>query len=231
MKETTKNLQPHLGQVIRSIRVTLGGKDMTQGKLAELVGVSRSMITHCETSNTTPGDEVLQKIAKVFAQDPAEYRILLHKLRRASLFSRNSEVFHDIISANPAGDAQDWRLRLVTLPKVLCTTLQDAMHKISMTSTALSDITGLEDEAIRAIVHGKQAISMKDLETLCSTLKCSFDEFQILLGQVPEQMKAAVGQNRSLLHLLMTLSEACRTQSETDLTLYVENLLKAAKTD
>lgn len=214
-----------IGEVLHTIRTSLGGEEMTQEKLADLVGVSRSMITHCETRNTVPSDKVLQNIARVFAQDSVEYEILLRRLRRGAAYSRNPEVYQDILTTIPGeeNNLKD-RVRLEKLPVAICEELQDLMSRLQINSKSLSSMTGLAPEIVREIVQGNKAVSMKDLEEICTSLNCNFDEIQLRLGHLPDALREALISNRALVNIFAKMISLIKNKSEADVLEFVENM-------
>jgi transcriptional regulator with XRE-family HTH domain len=66
-----------IGQRIKRERVA---RDMTQGGLAELVGVGQPHVSKVEADKENPSDDLLLRIGTLFGVDPVELLIVARRL-------------------------------------------------------------------------------------------------------------------------------------------------------
>ena len=214
----------HIGELVKVIRTGMG-EVLTQAEFAKRVGITRSMITHCESSNTCPSDKVLQNIAKTFAQDSVEYDIFLRKLRRAALYSKDPSAYEDIMTVyDDEEDNIKSSQQTELLPEVLCAVLQDAMHQKNIMSADLAEKIEMDPQHLREVLRGDRRVSTDDLKAICKQTKCNFPDFELVLGRLPQNLKEAVIKNRALVHHLSELEKLCRKKNNTDLLEFLENL-------
>lgn len=67
------NLLEHIGNQIRELRQAYGKEGLSQGALAEMLGIAPNTVSRWETANYKPSIEDLQKLADTFSVSLLEF--------------------------------------------------------------------------------------------------------------------------------------------------------------
>lgn len=229
-----------IGEVIKSIRTQLG-ESLTQQQFADKVGVSRSLVAHAESKNHVPQDDVLIKIASTFSWNAVEYDIMLNKLRKAALYTKNPSAFEDAMTLSLQEGDNDRRLAFL-LPEYVQFALQDALLSQGMSTKELASriFKDLENsnndqksqpefdlrntEMLSLILSGRKSISLDDFRMICDLVKCDSAELELTMGLFPKGLKNATRTNRALVKMLTKLNKCCEQLNTSELTEYVQQI-------
>ncbi|MFF0612460.1 helix-turn-helix transcriptional regulator [Nocardia tengchongensis] len=144
-------MEEALGQLIKRRR----GRALTQGQLADLVGISKSMVSQIEQNKKTPSIPVLQKIAQALDADVRDLLGTEHSLPSGDLDAGVVAIRRALTPVNDLLDGADEEVRV---------SLIDARRTV--------------DRAWGAYSFGRLEVLESDskLEDLRSVLSCIFEK-------------------------------------------------------
>ncbi|WP_429886427.1 helix-turn-helix domain-containing protein [Geoalkalibacter halelectricus] len=200
--------QPSLGELIRAIRLELGGAKESQRKMGEKAGVSRSMITHVENHNFILEDEHLQRIADAYGEDEFEKQLLLRKLRRAVVYTRNPKEFYSISLLPEESQAEAGQMRPDILPTALRARIEQTMYEKKIKTPLVAEQAKIDLELLWRAMSGEQPLTRDQAQRVCDVLGDNFSEWTLLMGRLPERLLQIAREKPLLCRVLALIEQA-----------------------
>ncbi|WP_305045017.1 helix-turn-helix domain-containing protein [Geoalkalibacter sp.] len=194
--------------MLRAIRMELGEKKETQREMAEKAGVTRSMITHVENKNFILEDVHLQRIAKAYGQDPFEQELLLRKLRRAVVYTRNPAEFESTQLLPSEMPSRPEEPQAQILPTALRIRIEQTLLYRDLRAQNLAELTGIDEHLVRRYLSGEEPVRMEDARKICEALGDVFSEWLLLMGKLPEGLLALLREKPILCKVLALLEDS-----------------------
>lgn len=204
--------QPTIGELFYRIRNEFGDGQESQKKMAEKIGVSRSMITHIEKYNSVPNESVLQKTAFHYGRDQWERDFLLRELRKAALFSREPETFAVITSENMEGGN---RIEMGEfLPLAIRNIIEHRVLELGIEWEKIAEDSGVPLAHLKVVLRGEGALSREALRNLALSLGEDPESWLLFCGYVPENMQTLFRQKPVVTRLYKKIGFLSETQKE-----------------
>jgi len=175
-----------LGQAITLLRKRPGKGPMSQVELAQKIGITQGALANIEKGKRQAKDELLKKIADVFAYSQNDRDDLLRRLRGLALVQRNPEMadlFERRTSSSFRGEYTPFEVRRE---------LDELLDKHLLGLRYISEILDVPYEHLQAIRVDDEPVSAELLSRLARMLRADHIDWLNRTGYHPRAVRKLI---------------------------------------
>jgi len=197
-----------LWEIIREKRESLG---ITQKELSERIGCSSAYISHIEQpyskKQKLPADNLLRKIAKALTTSKSErqrFEILLLVERAKMIVAPEvAKMLEKQVDID----------QLSSMPDEFIKRLKVDIENNKTDLNSLSGQVGIKKELLKDILEGKGELKQNDVIVLAKALNQNIEEYLLLAGIIPKNVKDLLT-HKGLLNLLLSIADLSQVDME-----------------